>query len=71
MVDYLMKYIDYPEILVSQVVIGTLYSMQRDHVDYMQKYKPKLKDLEENSNLSVMRDMAHYMIMVLEGKRWV
>ena len=66
-----MKYVDYTDAIISQTVVGTLGSMVRQHQDYMQKYKPKLEKLEETSTISHVRDMAHNMILILEGKRYI
>ena len=37
----------------------------------MQAFKQKLQKLEKTSKVSDLRDMAHDMILILEGKRYV
>ena len=64
-----MKYANHSDPTTSQIVVGTLSTMVRKHKDYMQKYKPKLEALEQKSKIPQIRDLAHDMILILEGKR--
>ena len=64
-----MKYADNSNPTTSHIVMGTLSSMVRQHKDYMQKHKPKLEKIETTSANPQVKDLAHDMILVLEGKR--
>ena len=68
-VDYLMKYIDHSDPLVSQIVVATIGNIVRGHIEYMQKYKATLEKLEKTSTVPQVREAAHNMILTLEGKR--
>ena len=70
-IDYLMKYIDHSDPTVSHIVTGTASGMVRAHVEYMQKYKPKLEKLAETTTVPAVKDLVHNMILILEGKRYV
>ena len=70
-VDYLMKFADHADPAVSQTVMVTAGNIVRDHIQYMQKYKAKLEKLEKTSTIPQVRDIAHEMILKLEGKRFV
>ena len=65
-----MKYVNYSDSMVAQMVVGVLNSMVRKHQDYMQKYKSKLEKVEETSTIPQVKDQVHDMILVLEGKRY-
>lgn len=64
-----MKYVDHSDPTISQIVMGTVRTMARQHKDYMRKYKKKLENLEQSSTVPQVRDFAHDIILVLEGKR--
>ena len=66
-----MKYVDYSDPTVSHIVTGTVSSMVRQHVEYMQKYKTKIEKLEMTSTVPGIKDLCHDMILVLEGKRYL
>ena len=68
--DYLMKYIDYSDLNTSRMVLGSICSMLRKHKDYMLKYKDKFEKLEQTSTVPQVKDTAHDIILVLEGKRY-
>ena len=70
-VDYLMKYIDYSDLNTSRMVLGSICSMLRKHKDYMLKYKHKFEKLEQTSTVPQVKDTAHDIILVLEGKRYI
>ena len=65
-----MKFADYSDPTVSQLVVGTVCTMVRKHKDYMQKYRPKLEEIEKTSTVPAVKDMAHDMILVLDGLRY-
>lgn len=65
----MMKYVDYSDPTISHIVTGSVSTMVRNHVEHMQKYKPKFEKLEKNSTIPQVRDLAHDIILVLEGKR--
>lgn len=67
-IDYLIKFVDYLDLYVPRVVMGSLYSMARAHAEYMQKYKAKLEQLEEETLIPSGKEMVHYIIMMIEGK---
>ena len=69
--DYLMKYIDYSDLNTSRMVLGSICSMLRKHKDYMLKYKDKFEKLEQTSTVPQVKDTAHDIILVLEGKRYI
>ena len=64
-----MKYVDYADPTTSHIVVGTVSTLVRKHKDYMQKYRPKLVKLEKISTVPAVRDLAHDMILVLDGLR--
>ena len=64
-----MKYIDYSDGMITLYVAAVLNSMIRKYTDYMQKYKTKLEKVENTGKLPQVKDLAHDMILVLEGKR--
>lgn len=64
-----MKYIDYADGSIALYVVGTLNSIVRKYGDYMQKYKAKLQKVETNGKVPQTKDLAHSIVLVLEGKR--
>lgn len=68
-VDYLMKYSEYTDGMIAFYVVQALNHMMRKQKDYMQKYKSKLEKISETANVPGCRDLAHNMVLVLEGKR--
>ena len=64
-----MKFASHSDPTVSQMAIGTASNMTRDHVEYMQKHKTVLQTLEKSSTIPQVREVAHEMILILEGKR--
>ena len=67
-IDYLMKFVGHSDPTVSHVCIGYVSTLARDHIDYMQKYRSTLEKVEKNSKIPMARELAHYMILKLEGK---
>ena len=65
-----MKYADNSDSMISNIVVGQLSTMVRKHVNYMQKYKSRLERVEQSATLPGIKDLAHNMILVLEGKRY-
>ena len=70
-IDYLIKFVDSSDPYVPQLVMGSLYSMARAHAVYMRKHKVKLEQLEKETLIPSGKEMAHYILMMIEGKRWV
>ena len=70
-IDYLIKFVDSSDPYVPQLVMGSLYSMARAHAVYMRKHKAKLEQLEKETLIPSGKEMAHYILMMIEGKRWV
>ena len=65
-----MKFAGHTDPTVSQIAVGFVSSLMRDHVEYMQKHKTVLQKLEKASTIPQVREMAHDMILILEGKRY-
>ena len=66
-----MNYVDNSDPTTSHIVTSTISTMVRAHVEYMQKYKPKLEKLEMTSTVPAVKDIVHDIILILEGKRYV
>ena len=64
-----MKFADYPDNTVAHIIVGVLSSMVKKHQKYMQKYKKKLDKIESTATNPQIKDLAHEIILVLEGKR--
>ena len=69
-VDYLIKHVD-SESNVSQFAVRALSILVRNHVNYMQKYRRKLKQTETMTQLPSLKNAIHDIILILEGKRFV
>ena len=53
---------------VAHYAVGSVSHLARDHVEYLQKYKADLKQLETSSTVPQVRELAHNMVLMLEGK---
>ena len=69
-----MKHVNYAfkDPSVQQSILGSINSIAKDNVNYMQKYKTRLKNLAETASVPPrVRHAAKDIILILEGKRFV
>ena len=66
-----MKFASHTDPTVVQSVIVTVSVICKDHPDYMQKYRGILEKLEKTSTIPQVKEKAHEILLILEGKRYV
>ena len=67
-IKYLMKFVVHPDPTVSHICIGYVSTLTRDHIEYIQEYKSTLLDVKKTAKIPMVKELAHHMILKLEGK---